>query len=170
MTLRWLGALLVVAGCGGFGFSMAMYYRKQEQTLRQLIKALDIFASELEFKLSPLPEICRTVSQTVGGCVGRIFTYLAAELDSQVCPNGACCMEAAVNTASDLPGSCRGYLLQLGKTLGRFDVAGQLSELSATKADCMEKLDKIRSEKDVRIRNYQTLGLCAGVALAILLI
>jgi len=170
MILRWIGALLVIAGCGGLGFSMAMHYRKQEQCLRQLIKTLDIFSCELEFRLLPLPDVCRSVSKTVGGCVGNVFAYLAAELDSQVCPDAACCMEAALHSSSDVPGCVKNLLAQLGQTLGRFDVAGQLSELAATKADCMEKLDTIRAERDVRIRNYQTLGLCAGAALAILLI
>ena len=170
MTLRWIGALLVVVGCGGFGFSMAFHYRKQEQCLRQLIKALDIFSSELEFKLSPLPEVCRTVSQTVGGSIGTVFSNLASQLDAQICPDASCCMDAALKASSELPRACKEYLLQLGQTLGRFDAAGQQSELVATRADCMEKLETIRREKDVRIRNYQTLGLCAGAALAILLI
>ncbi len=168
--LRWIGALFIIAGCGGFGFSMALHYKRQEQCLRQLIKGLDIFSSDLAYRLTPLPEVCRSVAKSVGGSVGKAFSYLAMELDSQVCPDAACCMEAALNSACDLPKSCRTYLLQLGQTLGRFDMAGQLSEIAATKADCLEKLDAIRADRDVRIRNYQTLGLCAGVALAILLI
>ena len=165
-----MGALLVIAGCGGFGFSMALNYKKQEQCLRHLIKALDIFSCELEYRLSPLPAVCRSVSQTVGGSIGKVFAALASELDSQVCPDAACCMEAAIMSVTDLPASVRSYLRQLGQTLGYFDVAGQLSELAATRAECTEKLETIRGERDVRIRNYQTLGLCAGAALAILLI
>ena len=170
MMLRWVGALLVIAGCGGLGFSMGMYYKRQEHCLRQLIKSLDIFSCDLAYRLTPLPEICRSAATTIGGSVGKVFMHLAVELDSQICPDAACCMEAALNTVCDLPQCCRTYLHQLGQTLGQFDVTGQLSELSAVKADCQEKLDLIRADRDVRIRNYQTLGLCAGVALAILLI
>lgn len=161
---------MVIASCGGFGFSMAMNYRKQEHFLRQLVKAIDIFSCELEYKLSPLPQICRSVSQTLGGSVGRMFSSLAEELEAQVCPDAASCMEAVLQRQRDLPSLSRTHLLQLGQTLGRFDVTGQLKELAAAKADCMEALNTIRSQRDVRIRNYQTLGLCAGAALAILLI
>ena len=31
-------------------------------------------------------------------------------------------------------------------------------------------LDQLNSEKEIRMRNYRTLGLCAGIALVILLI
>lgn len=170
MELRWLGALLVIAGGGSIGFSMAFHYRKQEQCLRQLIKAIELFSCELEFKLTPLPEVCRSVSRSVGGSIGEVFQCLAQELDSQIRPDAACCMESAVACCKDLSQPCRGWLLQLGRTLGRFDVAGQLAELASVKAGCVEQMNAMLAERDVRIRNYQTLGLCAGAALAILLI
>ena len=34
MTYKWIGAVLVVVGCGGFGFSLARETVRQEQLLR----------------------------------------------------------------------------------------------------------------------------------------
>ena len=170
MALRWLGAILVIVGSGGIGLSMAMHYKKQEQTLRQLVKALDIFLCELEYRLTPLPAICRTIAESVDGNISKVFSVLATELESQICPDAFTCMDAALVTVPEIAEKPKNILHQLGQTLGCYDVAGQISELNAAKGECTAELERIRGERDVRIRNYQTLGFCAGVALAILLI
>ena len=170
MALKWIGAALVVFGAGGIGISMAMHYKIQEQTLRQLLKALDIFLCELEYRLTPLPQLCRTVSESIDGSIGKVFHTLALELEAQICPDARACMASVLQSDIGICDKARKILLQLGQTLGRYDVSGQISEISGAKAECTEELERIRSERDVRIRNYQTLGFCAGVALAILLI
>ena len=65
-------------------------------------------------------------------------------------------------------GICRRLLRQLGKTLGRFDLEGQLQGLQAVCAACLEARDSLQKDRDTRLRSYRTLGLCAGAALAIL--
>jgi stage III sporulation protein AB len=57
MTVRWIGAILIVAGCGGVGFGMALHYKREESTLRQLLKILEMFCCELEYRMTPLPEL-----------------------------------------------------------------------------------------------------------------
>ena len=170
MVLRWLGALLVVVGCSGAGFSMAMHYKKREHTLRQLLQALDLFVCELEYHLSPLPQICRNIAEVADGSVSAVFSALATQLEAQICPDAGLCMEAVLQGMPEISGKSRNILRQLGRTLGRYDVSGQIAEINGARAECTEELERIRGEKAVRIRNYQTLGICAGVALAILLL
>lgn len=170
MPLKWIGAILVVAGCGGLGFSLAMNYRREEKTLRQLLNILEFMECELEFRLSALPQLCREGAEHASGSVRQIFLALAEELEMQVCPDAVCCMDMALRKAKELPASARKLMLLLGQSLGRFDLKGQLSELASVKAACREALDELLCHRETRIRNYQTLGLCAGAALAILLI
>ena len=59
MSIKWIGAILVIVGCGGVGFSMAAAYRRQETALRELMGTLDFMSWELQFRLTPLPELCR---------------------------------------------------------------------------------------------------------------
>ena len=56
----------------------------------------------------------------------------------------------------------------LGTTLGRFDLPGQLRGLEAAIRSAEEALRSIRDGAADRRRSYQTLGLCAGAAVAIL--
>ena len=46
------GAALVIAGCGGFGFSIASGYKREEGILRQLLRALNYMEWELQYRLT----------------------------------------------------------------------------------------------------------------------
>ena len=70
----------------------------------------------------------------------------------------------------NLPRSVRRLLTGLGNSLGRLDLTGQVQGLQAVKAGCARELERLERNRDTRLRSYQTLGLCAGAALAILLV
>lgn len=168
MSIKVLGALAVIAGCGGFGFLTAASHRQTEKYLRQLIRALDFMECELQFRLTPLPELCRETARELDGMIGNVFSLLAQELDSQIAPEAESCMAAAVHRAGVGSELLCGNLKHLGKSLGRFDLSGQLKGLEGVRGDCRRQLDTLSNNRDVRLRSYQTLGLCAGAALAIL--
>lgn len=168
MNYKWIGAVLVIVGCGGFGFSLAAGHRHQEQLLRQLIRTLQYMEWELQYRLTPLPELCRQAGKEAGGVLRDILLSLARELDWQVSPDAYSCMIAALKQSRDLPKNTRKLLLQLGRSLGRFDLNGQLQGLEAVRKACEGELAAMSKNREVRLRSYQTLGLCAGAALAIL--
>lgn len=170
MSFKWIGALLVIASCGGVGFSMAAACKREEWTLRSLIGALDYMACELQFRLTPLPELCRQAGREQRSVIGKVLTQLAAELESQICPDADSCMYAAISRTEHLPQTSAEALRMLGTSLGRFDLQGQLSGLEQVRSFCRRELEKMDRSKDQRVRSYQTLGVCAGAALAILFV
>lgn len=169
MIYKWIGAIFVVAGCGGFGFSLASAHRREIQLLRHLNMAIQYMQCELKYRLTPLPELCKQAGREGGGILKVLFSELSRELDRQVSPDVSSCMNAVVRAHRDqLPPSVRKLLLRLGKSLGRFDLPGQLQGLQSVGAACQEELTVLSQNRDIRFRNYQTLGLCAGIALVIL--
>lgn len=170
MNFKWIGAILVIAGCGGFGFSMAAAHRKNEKLLRQLISVLNLMEWELQYRLTSLPELCRMAAKDVRGQLREVFLFLAEELEQQISPDAACCMTAALARSSDLPRNARQILRELGTSLGQFDLPGQLSGLDAVRSSCCKELEEMEKNRDSRLRGYETLGLCAGAALVILFI
>lgn len=170
MILKWIGALCVIGGCGGVGFTMAAAHRWEERTLRSLVAALDYMACELQFRLTSLPELCRQAGKESRGVVGTVFSNLARELDSQIAPNADACMYAALARTEGLPRETEKALRLLGAGLGRFDLPGQLQGLEQVRGHCRRALENLSKDRDQRIRGYQTLGLCAGAALAILFV
>ncbi len=168
MNVKLLGAMLIVLACGGFGFSLAAAHRREEGALSQLIRGLDFMACELQYRLTPLPELCRQTAREISGPVGQVFDALARELASQNQPEPGKCMATAVAAVKGLPERSGRLLLDLGRGLGRFDLDGQLKGLDAVRQSCRQALEELGRNREGRLRSYQTLGLCAGAALAIL--
>ena len=165
-----MGAALVILGCGGFGFLLAAGYRSTENALRQLTAALDYMECELRYHMTPLPILVKNAGKERTGVVGSVFLQLASELEAQVTPEVSTCMHAALSHVGDMPKQLRSVFTELGQTLGRFDLNGQLKGLNAARQRCRRELEALSANRDVRLRSYQTLGLCAGAALAILFI
>lgn len=170
MSFKWIGAFLVIAGCGGVGFTMAAACKREEWTLRILINALDFMSCELQFRLTPLPQLCRQAGKECRGVVGKVLTDLAEELENQIAPDADSCMYAALSHTDNLPKTAREALQLLGTSLGRFDLQGQLQGLEQVRSHCRRELDRLTRDRDQRVRSYQTLGVCAGAALAILFV
>lgn len=170
MDFKWIGAILIVVGCGGFGFALCAEHRQQEQSLRKLIHILDFMACELQYRMTPLPELCSLVSRETNGMLSRIFGKLSEELECNTSPDVSAAMDIALSMSKELPEKTRENLIVLGRSMGRFDLTGQLSALEAVRINCRKELENYTADQIVRLRNYQTLGLCAGAALAIILI
>lgn len=170
MSLKLIGAILVIFGCGGFGFKLAKAHMREERTLRQLVSALDYMECELQYHLTPLPMLCRQAAADSSGVICQVLLALALELEDQISPDVERCMSAALSKVKDIPTLTLNALSHLGRSLGRFDMDGQLTGLESVRQECRRDLDDLGKNKDVRLRNYQTLGLCAGAALAILFI
>lgn len=170
MSVKLIGIILIIGSCGAFGFSLASSHRREEKCLRQLIAALDYMACELQYRLTPLPSLCRQAACESCGVIRQVLTDFTEELEDQVSPNVSSCMSAALRRSRDVPSVTKECLTVLGQSLGRFDLEGQLRGLESIRQTCRHKLEGLETNKEVRLRSYQTLGLCVGAALAILLI
>ena len=170
MTYKWIGAACIILACGSFGVSTAAAQRREERELSRLIASLDYMACELQYRLTPLPELCRQAGREGKGLIRRVFLRLAEELESQIAPDVCSCMRNALAACEGMPGSVLAMLTQLGQSMGRFDLEGQIQGLSAVRDGCRREMEKLAENRDVRHRGYQTLGFCAGAAVAILFI
>ena len=170
MVQKIFGATFVIIACGSVGFQMAANHRKEESALRQLIRILGYMECELQFRLTPLPLLCRQVAKEFGHAMGTIFCELAQEIESQNLPDISVCMKFVLEKHRQLPQITRSCLELLGNVIGRFDLEGQKKELLVVKRECQRQLELLASNRESRLRNYQTLSLCAGAALAILFV
>ncbi len=170
MNLKWLGAALILSGCTLAGLTVSAAYRREERDLQQFISALDFMACELQYRRSPLPELCMQAGSERSGCIARLFSNLAKELESQVSPDVQSCLAIAAATSGNLSARIQEAVCILGSSLGRFDLEGQLLGLDAVRNYCRGQLEEMAHGREARLRSYQTLGICAGAALAILFV
>ena len=170
MTGKLFGAVLIILGCGFFGFTVSAQVKREENSLRQLIGALDFMQCELQFHMTPLPDLCHLASQEQRNRIGRFFYHLSEELESQISPDASGCVQNALSLIPDMPQRCVKALQMLGMSMGRFDEQGQIQGLEAVRSYCREELETMAVNRDARLRSYQTLGICTGAALAILFV
>lgn len=167
MMLKIIGAFCIVAACGSVGYYLVLNHKKEEAALQQLIAVLDFMGCELQYRMTPLPELCRLAAAENRGIISNVMLQLANELDSQISPDASACMTATL-AGFRLPDRTNKLLLQLGGSLGRFDLNGQLRGLENIRQLCRKELEEMSRDRGPRLRSYQTLALCAGAALAIL--
>lgn len=168
--MKWMGAFLILGCSLYFGFHFSNCLSQEILCLRKLICAIDFMACELQYKLTPLPELCR---QTAGECTGRlryIFNAFADELDNQISPNVKLCMNCVLAKQTNLPKSSRKCLEHFAASMGRFDLTGQIKALEAVREMSRKQLEALEIGKESRIRIYKTLGICTGAAVVILLV
>lgn len=170
MTIRILGAFLIMSGCTGVGYAMSRSFRREEQEMEDLVKCLEWMICEMNYRMPPLASLFRAAADMCNGTVSQTMERFAQELEQQLTPNAGICMQVAIAAVPNLPEKVAGHLRSLGTSLGQFDVEGQLDRLEAASVLCKQDLRHMSSGRDTRIRNYQTLGICAGVVLVIIFI
>ena len=165
--MRILGAAAVIAGCGGFGFSLTMAVRKECAMLRILIRVIQEMQWELKYRMTELPELCRLAGEMGSGVIREIFQEMAEKLERREVVDISASFLSEVNRRC-LPRKVHRNLKQLAQSLGRYDLEGQLLGLETVRQQCRSDLNEMESERKEQMRCYQTLTVCAGAALAIL--
>ena len=170
MILKYFGVILIVGACGGMGFQIAANYRAEEKSLRQLISILEYMECELQYRLTSLPQLCRKVAKQFSSTLSEVFYELAMEMESQISADIAVCMTSALKRVSNIPLLTVIWMERLGKSIGQFDLDGQIRGLEAIRQECKRNLESLADNRENKLRSYQTLGLCAGAAIVILFV
>ena len=125
--------------------------------------------AELKFRQPELSGLFSQIADRQRGELSLFFSKLSQELENHAAPNPGIMIDGILQTVS-LPESVCGILSELGVSLGNFDLESQTKGIERAIDEAGTLLDQLNSEKEIRMRNYRTLGLCAGIALVILLI
>ncbi len=168
--IKIIGAVFVMAGCTVVGIYLAASYRHQERELKRLIKALEYMECELPYRLTRLPELCYAAGEYAGGVIGHSLSSVAERLRKKIAADPFDCVREVIVESDQIPSQVASVLLNLGKSMGRFDLAGQMKGISAAKQECQMYLQQLLEEKAGNLKSYQTLALCAGAAITIILI
>jgi len=170
MSLKILGFICVIVGCGSCGFSLAAQHLQRINFLRDMISAVEYMISEIRYHCTPLPQLCSQAANMHNGRVFDVLVCLSEELSKQNEENAQSCMRCVLEKMKELDPWYQNLLWEFGRNLGKFDLAGQMNGLESTHRKLLVELENLMENKDNRMRSYQTLGLCAGAAVAILFV
>ena len=97
--LKLIGLSLILAASGAVGAGLAGTVRRQQAQTLALIDALLRIRHELQYRLTPLPEIFAALGGSRNREIAEFFSSLAALLSSaQTCTVGYACRQALAQT------------------------------------------------------------------------
>lgn len=170
--MKLIGVLFVVLSAASVGFRFSYAVKQRCDLIGQLQVALRLLKSEISNHGTPLPEAFAVLAAATRGNVALYFSTAAKQMDQKRWMTPADSLVMAEDHLRELPANdpVRRILKELANGLGRLSWDNQLHSI-----DCaMVRLEEMRriaeQDRTIRCRTYRTLGLCAGLALAILLI
>ena len=170
--LKLIGLSLILAASGAVGAGLAGTVRRQQAQTLALIAALLRIRHELQYRLTPLPEIFAALGGSRNREIAEFFSRLAALLSSaQTCTVGYACRQALRRTEGlCIPAGVRTALMSLFDTLGKYDLDGNLQALDLALGRLREEARQLQGSAAARCKTYVTLGVCTGLAVAVILI
>ena len=164
------GAILIIAGSGGFGLLFAYTHKCELRTLDSLLRILEWMINDLRFRLTPLPTLCRMASNLGDSTLRPFFLKMEKKLNTHDSPDAYSCACGILDSTGNISTETKELLRQLGRSLGQFDTEGQIKCLESVREIANDRKKRMSSDMPQHLRSYQTLALCAGAALAIILV
>ena len=170
MTIKLVGSVLILLGCGYCGYRVGQNHRDTVRWLRQIVALTEYMERELQCKLTPIPELFIQAADACKEPMGHICLAVGRTLETRSCKSVSACMQTVLTHNCISSGQAEQLLVQLGDVLGSFDLNGQLEGIRSVHNMAVAYLTAQTQDLEVRLRYYQTLGLCAGAAIVILFI
>lgn len=168
--LKLIGSVLIVFGAGSFGISKAVRFFKQVRQLGEFVNALELLKCEMNYTLLPSTELCRVTAERIGATAGKFLLHYADALERNLTREKAVRAAMGQTQGLSLSADAQMALLELFGNFGRYDLEGENRLLALTQSRLKKTLEQYESDKKPLVKGYAALGICTGIALAILLI
>lgn len=165
--LKIIGACLIVIGAGSAGIGKAVRFFREMQQLRDISAALELLKCEMNYTMLPVAKVCRLSAAGVHGGVNSFLLTYAQALEDNF-PRTKAAQKAAENLS--LPNDAMMAVLELFGSLGRYDLEGENRLLDLTQQRLRTAILRYEKEKKPLAKGYAALGICTGLALAIVLV
>ena len=166
--MKVIGLIFIVAASSSVGFGMALSIQKERNLLLQMQRALQILRNEIAFCGTPLPQAFALVAAACSGYLECVFSDAAKQMDKHRWMTPACVMEQVMSNHRETAVS--EILQELAAGLGNYDLQAQLDSICNADVRAAELLQKTEQDGKAKAKIYETLGICGGLSVAILLI
>lgn len=169
--IRIFGMVMVFSACAGLGIHAAGVVRRTVRQLTQLKLSLEMMQCEISYSLTPIGKLCGILSSACGGEVGAFYGAMEQKLkDGTRSVAEAAGAAMSETTGLRLTPLARQSLMELFGSFGKFGSEEQLKLIALTMERITAELSELSAQKQSRCRCYEALGVCAGLAMVILVI
>lgn len=166
--MKILGVIFVVTSSVIVGIHIGKILKQRCSYIRQMIDAFQVLENEISFGSTPLPEAFMYASEATEGKLKSILNDVSTRMTKNCWKTPKRAMEEALLAVSD--GFGDDILIDLAERVGKYDVQTQLAGIHIAKQRAEQTLRTLESEYGAKSRTYRTLSVCAGMAVAILLL
>ncbi len=167
------GCLLIIGACGYFGYFLGNQYNARLQEIRRLRSSLKMLETEIIYLMNPLPEALLRVATKTKGPVNVLYDYSYQQIiNSMGSPMEKIWRESITKLAkeSSLKKEELDVLDDFGIGLGETDKEEQQKNLQFAQEHLKLIEKNAESDRQRYEKMYKTLGVLAGIALALILI
>lgn len=169
--IKLIGAALIITSSASVGIRLAMGVRQEEQSLRQILRVLELMCVEIRSRMTATTQLCEMAAGICSGTLSDVFTACARRMTLQEERTSGEIMETVlIRYGTRLPISCICRLRELGELLGAYEAEEQTKALEALMGRVSAGVEELRQTRRERCRSYEVMGVCAGCALAIILL
>jgi stage III sporulation protein AB len=168
---KFLGALLVTAASMMSGWAARQGLRQRLSQLRQLRLALELMQGELELHMPAVAQLFETVGNRLEGGLGAFFLGTAVQMTAVTGRPPKTAMKLQLEEQNlNLGDEEKAMLLELGGTLGRYDLEGQARTLELYKRRLDERIEAESQTFRQRSKAWMTASVCTGLMLVVLML
>lgn len=159
--------ILFISSCA-IGKYISQKYKFRLEELEEVKNALNIFKTKIKFTYDPIPEIFVDIAKNSNKNVSNLF--IKAKENMKESTSSVSWEEAVDEYQGNLNNEDKQVLKTLSKLLGITDADGQLSQIEVTETFLDEQIRQAQEEKNKNEKLYKKLGICAGLAIVIMLV
>ncbi len=170
--IRLVGAVLIMAATAAWGVMGVMRLRARAKSLHALVSALGVVKSEICDRLTPMPELLAQMAEEAAYPASLLFKHASEKIQTLGSRSFSSIWRQAVLATPELlltPAE-ELVLIELGQSLGRYDVAEQKSAISYAQRRMETFANDADAERDKTSKVRAFLGVAAGFFTVILLI
>lgn len=167
----WVGAFLLIIGCGSLGLYCAARIRKRPVELRECLTALTLLDTEIFWGSTPLPEAFSILRDRTDGAWSDFFAELSERLQKGEGANSAWNATIAHRMKSFcLKPEDWQVIKDVGKGLGRSDRQEQHKQIELVKQQISLVKEHAAQWSEKQAKMWSYLGFLGGVAGVLFLI
>ncbi|MBO8168189.1 MAG: stage III sporulation protein AB [Thermoanaerobacteraceae bacterium] len=168
--VKLVGAVLVLGSCSYAGISFGRKYTGRVEQLRQLISALQLLQSEIDYTSTPILEVLPVLAQHTARPVACIFLKMETRLKNGSGYTAGEAWQEALDTVKpqlSLTKFDLEILYRLGTSMGSSGKEEQVKNLQLAKQQLSYQEREAAAERIRYERLYKTMGFLVGLALVL---
>lgn len=169
--MKWVGLLMILAGCSGLGLSYAGEYNKRLKALGELEQMLGFMKDAIEAHQVPLTEAIRMALEHMKGAHQTFLKEVLIQLEQFSGEDIAVIWRGKAELLKqDLSRQDYELFSHCMDQTGFLDATAQKKALDKSRQAFFEQIRKLTEKRDETCKLYKTIGVLAGIFFCVLLI